>query len=157
METHDLPYTEDCFVCGEGNEHGLKLKFQMVGDEARTSFTVGPHHVGYKGVLHGGITCALLDETMGWAPAFEKKQMCMLADLRVRFLEPVPVGTTVTVIGETTVDRRRVWETEGRIEGADGKVYARATGKYIVLNPDKSREVEEDILIYPEGSGKIFS
>ena len=118
MDTHDLPYTEDCFVCGVGNDHGLKLKFQMMGDEARTSFIVGPHHVGYKGVLHGGIICALLDETMGWAPAFEKKQMCMLADMRVRFLKPVPVGMTITVIGETTA--RYAVEMAKVVAGDDG-------------------------------------
>jgi uncharacterized protein (TIGR00369 family) len=152
-----LPVTNECFVCGRENPGGLNLKFYFEEGVVKADFIPDESKMGYKGILHGGITCALLDEVMGWAPAYIKKQMCMLADLQVRFVESIPIGTPVTIIGEFSADRKRVWETKGKIVDAGGKLYARAVGKYIPLSHERTKEIDEGYLIYAEGEERIFS
>ncbi len=63
---HLQPNSRYCFLCGVENPIGLNLRFYEAEDghvEAR--FTPKEEHQGYPGVLHGGITSALLDETIG--------------------------------------------------------------------------------------------
>lgn len=109
--------------------------------EVRTIFTASAEQCSYHGVAHGGVLSALLDETMGWAAAFEKRIFCYAAELRVRFLQHAPPGKPLTVVGRMTTDRGRIWETEGEIRGEDGVIYARGWGKYIPMSEEQTLEV----------------
>src|SRR3974390_3387866 len=62
-----LPHTHSCFVCGESNVVGLKLRFQTDGRVVHGRFTPRAEHVGFREVIHGGIISTLLDEIMVWA------------------------------------------------------------------------------------------
>ena len=136
-----LPDSDSCYVCGRANPFGLKIRFRIEEGEVRATFTADEHRCGFKGIVHGGVLSALLDETMGWAPAFHKRLFCYAAELRVRFLLPAPMGEPLTVRGRLTADRGRVWETEGDVAGADGTVYARGWGKYMPMTPEQTVEV----------------
>ena len=61
------PNSRMCFVCGMQNPIGLKIIFEGDGERAWARFTASDEHQGYPGVLHGGITFALLDEVIGRA------------------------------------------------------------------------------------------
>ena len=52
----ELPHTHSCFVCGESNPLGLKLRFHTDGRVVTARFKPCPEHIGFKGVIHGGIT-----------------------------------------------------------------------------------------------------
>src|SRR5437773_12543515 len=58
-----------CFVCGQDNPIGLKLKFSRVGEGVWAEFTPSDLHAGYEGLVHGGILAALIDDAMAnvWA------------------------------------------------------------------------------------------
>ena len=86
---------------------------------------------------------ALLDEVMGWAPSVIKRRFCVAAELIVRYLKPLPIGQKVTVRGEMTADRGRIWETKGEIVDDGGTVYARGTGKYRPLTEEQTQAVME--------------
>jgi len=62
----ELPHTHSCFVCGEANPLGLKLRFESDGQIVRTRFTPCPDHMGFKDVIHGGLLATVLDEIMVW-------------------------------------------------------------------------------------------
>lgn len=55
-----------CFGCGPKNPAGLKLQFTESNGELHASWLPSEFYQGYPGVLHGGITAALLDETAAW-------------------------------------------------------------------------------------------
>ena len=97
--------------------------------------------MGYRGITHGGILAALLDETMGWAPAVQQRRFCVSVKLTVEYIKPVPIGTEITVTGRVKSGRNRLWETEGAITGLDGKMYARAHGRYMTVTDEQTREV----------------
>lgn len=132
------PNSRACFLCGIDNPIGLKLAFYDHDDgTVHVEFTPGEEHQSYPGVLHGGIICALLDETIGrvlvpldvWA---------MTVSMNVRFIKPVPLGQPLTVVGELVNLRSRTMEGRGEIRLADGTVAATAEAKYIRLTADRT-------------------
>jgi uncharacterized protein (TIGR00369 family) len=61
MERADLSH---CFGCGPNNPIGFHLEKSYVGDRSRIEYKVRPEHASYPGMMHGGVTCVLLDEVM---------------------------------------------------------------------------------------------
>jgi len=60
------PNSRHCFVCGLENEYGLKLKFyETAPGEIEVNYIVPERFQGYPGIVHGGITAALVDEALG--------------------------------------------------------------------------------------------
>lgn len=152
-----LPYTRECFVCGEDNTRGMHVRFEAHAEEIVARVKPPAETCGYRTIVHGGIQSTLLDETMGWAPAFVNKRMCVAAELTVRFLARVPVGMPLIVRGRFIEDKRLFWKCEGSIEDDEGTVYATSRGTYVPLSREESERIERETLIYPEGTPRIFS
>lgn len=132
------PNSRDCFLCGLQNPIGLKLVFYQ-DDDCRVvaRFVPEERHQGYPGVLHGGIVCALLDETIG-RTLVRYDIWAMTVELNTRFLKPVPLGQQLTVEGAITRLRSRTMEGEGRVILEDGSVAATAQAKYIRLTDEQT-------------------
>ncbi len=153
----ELPRTRNGFIIGRENIHGLDLTLDWDGDAVTTRFTLGKKATGFDGIVHGGVLAAILDEVMGWAPTTAKRCMCMAAELTFRYLEPVPTDLPLIATGRFTVDKRRLWYTEGTIAGVDGTVYVKGKGTFMPLSATQSAQIEADFLVYAEGAEKIFS
>ena len=139
------PNSRNCFLCGMQNPIGLKLSFYEDGEHrVFAEFTPGEEHQGYPGVLHGGITCALLDETIG-RTLVRDDIWAMTVDLNVRFRKPVPLGQKLTVVGEMVRLRSRTMEGRGEIRLADGSVAAIAQAKYIRLPDEQVAQFREEL------------
>src|ERR1041384_6100143 len=118
-----LPHTHSCFVCGESNPIGLKLRFETDGNIVRTQFVPRPEHVGFRKTVHGGLIATVLDEIMVWACAVQTKRFAFCAELNVRFLSPLRQGQETIVIGELVADRKRLFESKGEVRDSAGLVY----------------------------------
>lgn len=130
----ELPHTHSCFVCGESNPHGLKLRFHSAGNVVTAKFRPCPEHIGFKGVVHGGITATVLDEIMVWACVVATKKFAYCAELNVRYLKPLAPDQEVTVTSELVVDRRgRIFEAKAAVLDAAGEPLVQATGKYMPI------------------------
>jgi acyl-coenzyme A thioesterase PaaI-like protein len=122
-----------CFVCGRQNPIGLKIIFEGDGKRVSATFTAREEHQGYPGILHGGITFALLDEVIGRA-AMEldaSYPWMMTAKAEMRYRKPVPIGEELTLIGELTRIRSRTVEGRGEVRLSDGSVAVEATALYV--------------------------
>lgn len=129
-----LPHTRSCFVCGEANSLGLKLRFETDGKLVRATFTPRPEHIGFKGVIHGGLIATVLDEIMVWACAVPTRRFAFCAEMNVRFLNPMSPGARVQLTGELTANRKgRIFEAKGTAQDAAGLMLAEATGKYLPI------------------------
>ncbi|MBI5534977.1 MAG: PaaI family thioesterase [Deltaproteobacteria bacterium] len=157
MSSKELPHTHECFVCGESNVLGLQVRFTWEDDQAVVRFTPTEERCGYRGIVHGGVLSALIDETMGWAPAYVKKMMAVTAEMTVRFVKPVPVGTPLVVTGRFTEDKKYYWKTAGEIRGEDGTLYVTGTAKFVPIGKEESARVDQEMMIYPEGEPRLFS
>jgi acyl-coenzyme A thioesterase PaaI-like protein len=141
-----LPYTKNCFVCGEHNHHGLHLRFRRVGEEVHADFTPALHHAGFRDMAHGGILGTVLDEAMFWAAASQTKRFCVAAELNVRFLKRVSVGQKLLVVAKLEQNKGRLWHSSAELRDAAGVVYARATCKQMPISVADMKHMAEDFL-----------
>jgi uncharacterized protein (TIGR00369 family) len=146
-----LPTYEGCIVCGSRHANAATLGLKFVTDAEGVHVECVPTEIysGYKGVVHGGIICALLDETLGWSVAVVRKKYFVTGELQVKFLRPLPVGMRITVRGRPVAHHERYSVAQGEIIGPDGKVYAEGTGKFYVMRDDKARKVREYLTFAP--------
>jgi len=146
-----LPHTRSCFVCGESNPIGLKLRFETDGRIVRTRFVPKPEHIGFKETMHGGLVSTLLDEMMAWACAVETKRFAYCAELTVRFLRPLRPGVEVLACGEVVVNRRdKLFEAKAEVQDLAGTVLATATGKYLPVKEAEAEIMATDLIGDPK-------
>lgn len=149
-----LPHTRSCFVCGEANPLGLRMRFETDGKLVRATFSPRPEHIGFKGVVHGGLIATVLDEIMVWACAVPTRRFAFCAELKVRFLNPLPPGAVVQLTGELTANRKgRIFEAKGTAQDAGGLMLAEATGKYL---PIKNANVADMVTDFVGDAGWLL-
>jgi uncharacterized protein (TIGR00369 family) len=145
-----LPHTRSCFVCGESNPIGLKLIMETDGRIVQVRFVPRPEHVGFKGVVHGGIIATLLDELMVWACAVATKQFSYCAEFTTRFRKPLRPGIPTLARAELTENRRnRIFEARGTLQSEAGEELAYATGRYIPLKAEEGLDMASDFVGKP--------
>jgi uncharacterized protein (TIGR00369 family) len=143
----ELPHTRSCFVCGDANLLGMKLRFHDHGDEVRTTFTPLPEHVGFKNLVHGGLLSTVLDEVMAWACAARTRRFAFCAEMKVRFLHPVVPGGALSVVGRLVEDRRgRIFLASAELTDETGTLCASAEGKYIPVKAEAMAPLAEDLV-----------
>lgn len=120
---------ENCFVCGDKNDIGLKLDFFEKNGKARAEFTPAKNFEGYKNILHGGILSTLLDEVM-IKSILAKKILTVTSQIEVKFRKPAVIGEKLIIEGEITGEKGRLILTEGKVFKEDGTVIAEAKGKF---------------------------
>jgi acyl-coenzyme A thioesterase PaaI-like protein len=125
-----------CFGCGQDNPVGLKLKFSWDGATARAEFTPDTNHQGWGGYVHGGITCCVLDEAMGWTALFNGYNN-VTAKMQTRFRRMIPIGETCEVTCRIVRQTSRLIETEAKLVGKDGTIFADATSTQFIIGPRK--------------------
>ena len=127
-----LPHTHSCFVCGESNAHGLRLRFHADGQIVHTRFTPRAEHIGFKSVAHGGILATVLDEIMVWAVAVATRRFAYCAEMTVRFQQPAKPDEELLVSAELVANRRnKLFEAKAELRNPAGQIVATATGKYL--------------------------
>jgi acyl-coenzyme A thioesterase PaaI-like protein len=127
-----LPVTRGCFVCGTENPSGLKLQFHWDGKRASTTFRPDAHACGFRGLLHGGVIAAVLDETMFWACAGRARRLVVCGEMAVRFRRPVAPGNAYLAVATCLEVRRgRVFQAQATLTDAAGMELATATGSYL--------------------------
>lgn len=142
-----LPHTLSCFVCGEANPHGLKLRFEADGQVIRTRFTPRAEHIGFKGVTHGGLLATVLDEIMVWAVAVTTRRFAYCAEMTVRFHQPAQPDVELLVIAELVENRRnKLFAAKAELCTADGTVVAAATGKYLPIPADDVKTMLSELV-----------
>ncbi len=146
-----LPHTHSCFVCGESNPVGLRLLFQTDGRTVHTRFTPRAEHIGFKGVVHGGLISTLLDEIMVWACAVQTKRFAFCAELNVRFVNPAHPNEEVVATGELVINRRnRLFEARAELKNPKGEILATATGKYMPITDTDAALMSSDFVDDPK-------
>lgn len=141
-----------CIVCGLQNDIGLETEFfELENGELVAICTPKEEHQSYPGRLHGGISSALLDETIGRAVSIANPQVWgVTVELNMRYKKPVPLNEEIKIVGRITRDTSRIFEGTGEIILKNGEVAVTATGKYIKMPIDKisEGEFEEEEWIY---------
>lgn len=120
-----------CFACSPHNPIGLHLNVTYENRVARTVFVPGRWHVGWEGVVHGGILATVLDEVMAYALYLEGIKG-VTARMDVRFRAPIREDDPLIIEASITRDSRRLVDVEGKIL-RDGTVVAESHGRFVKL------------------------
>jgi uncharacterized protein (TIGR00369 family) len=115
------------------------MGFRLVEAEpGRATFAAEPAEFHYNpiGVVHGGFALTLLDSAMGCAlhSTLEAGVAYTTLEVKANFVRPLTSDTgEVRCTGIVVHGGRTVATAEGRIEGADGKLYAHGTSTLLIL------------------------
>lgn len=134
-----------CLVCGMNNDLGLKTSFyELENGELVSVFKTKEEHQSYPGRLHGGITGAVLDETIGRAIMIkDRKVWGVTIELSVSYKKPIPLNTELKAVGRITKDSSRIFEGTGELLLPNGEIAATAHGRYLKMPIDKITSVDE--------------
>lgn len=139
--------SKNCLVCGVENPFGLKTKFyELENKEIVAYFTPHTYLQSYPGVLHGGISATILDETIGRAimAHYGQANFGVTIELNVKYKKPVPLDVELKVIGRITNDKGRIFEGTGELILPNGEVAIVAEGRY--MKRDVSQIVDNAFL-----------
>jgi uncharacterized protein (TIGR00369 family) len=130
-----------CFVCGQENPSGLKLRFKKESDTVlSTEFTAPEDWTGWGRMLHGGFHGLLLDEVMSWvAWGLMDMKAFVTREMTVRYLRPVYVGRPLMIIGHLEEDLGRDIITRGEIRNDEGTVLSESRGVITRVDPAKMK------------------
>ncbi len=138
----DVPVDDRrCFVCGPDNPIGLRLRFEPSGERSVTArVTLEGHFQGWKGVAHGGIAMALLDDAMAHAAA-SAGYRGVTGSMATRFRKPVPVGELLTVTGIVASIRRQVLFITAQLRDNQAQLLAEAQGNFVAKGRIDASEI----------------
>ena len=125
--------SKNCFICGLENNYGLKARFyETEGKEVIAVCTPQKEHRSYPNTTHGGVTAALLGETIVRAICAHYGDMVwgVMMELNIKYRKQVPYDSEVKIIGRITRDNGRLFEGEGELI-CDGRAAASAMGLYM--------------------------
>jgi len=130
----------NCFVCGENNAGGLRLRFDINKEKQilQTTFFPQPVYQGYDGVVHGGIISTLLDEAMAKL-SYELGYDAVTASLEVRFKKPALILEPLKIFGEIAEVNQRLVRAKAKITKEDGTVLATGTSTLLRQHPGSRR------------------
>ncbi|HEY8298072.1 MAG TPA: hotdog fold domain-containing protein [Candidatus Baltobacteraceae bacterium] len=124
-----------CFACGPDNPIGLHLRFEPDADAGvRARISLGPDFQGWKGIAHGGIAMALLDEAMAHA-AGAAGHRGVTASMNARFRKPIPVGEPLEITGGVVWTRRNVLGLVARVRDSRGTLLVEGEGSFVSMGP----------------------
>jgi acyl-coenzyme A thioesterase PaaI-like protein len=136
------PKTKLCYGCGPENPHGLQVAFFADGPHgSRALYTARAEHCGWPGMLHGGVTFALMDEALGCAVHFQGLHG-VTARADTRFRQPVPVGAKLIIRAWTLAQRRRLMtaRAEIRIDNQGQTLVAEIDATMYLLGAEKRND-----------------
>lgn len=146
-----------CLICGMENAFGLKTSFyELESGELVAICKTTDEHQSYPGRLHGGITGALLDETIGRAIMIKYKEIWgVTIELNVSYKKPIPLNAELKIVGRITKDTSRIFEGTGELILPNGDIAATAHGRYIKMTLDKisgtdEKELDWQVIRLPE-------
>lgn len=145
-----LPWTKSCFVCGQENPQGLRLRAHIKDNRVIIEHTTRPSDAGYPKIVHGGIGATLLDEVMTWAAILEGAQFYVAAEFTIRLTNPIQIGEKIRTEGWVTQKRSKLMMAEGLILNEAGRVLMKATGKFLPMNAQTSQHVRQDFIFSPD-------
>lgn len=132
----DVPFDDgNCFACGPANPIGMHLHFdRAAGEGVVANANLAANFQGWRGIAHGGIVMALLDEAMAHAAGYAGHRG-VTASVNVRFRKPVPLERPIEIRGRVTWQRRNVLGVEATVLDEAGTVLVQGEGSFVSRGP----------------------
>lgn len=152
MGVLQLPHTAGCLVCGRENPRGLRLDLHVDSQSGVVCvrFTPGPNHIGFEGIIHGGVIATVLDEAMVWAATWAGKRFCVCAEMTVRFRREAVVGRALLIEAGVQSNRPRLVATAAEVIDAQTRdLVASGSGKYAPVTAERNHAFVQTLVPDP--------
>jgi len=121
-----------CVMCGRGPVNALSIPFAADEDGVvLAQFDCLPDWEGYAGILHGGITAAILDAAMMNA-LFAHGITAVTARLSIRYSHPVLTDRPAQVRAWLKHSERKLHEVRAEVL-QEGRVRVRGAGRFVAI------------------------
>lgn len=149
------PNSKNCFVCGRENEASMKASFYEMEDKSVIALAKArPIHQSYPDIVHGGVSTALLDETMGRAiMPYTPHMLGVTVEMNTKFKKTVPYDVPLVVTTCVTDNGPKIYTCEGQIILPDGGIAVTAVGKFFKMDAESLKALgggEDMMVLYPE-------
>ena len=150
MAIIELPHSAGCLVCGHSNPLGLHLRLKVNTDDGvvQVEFIPKPEHIGFEGIIHGGVIATIVDEAMVWAATWSGKRFCVCGEMSVRFRESAEVGRRMIIMAKVDSARSKLIECSSIVMDDRG-VISMASGKYLPVSPERHEAVMQTLVEEP--------
>ena len=106
-------------------------------EEGAVTFAMTPEECHYNpfGVMHGGAAASLFDSALGCAvqSLLPEGRMAPTMELHINYIRPITVSTgRISCKGQVVHLGKRSATAEGRLVDMHGKLYAHATGTFVI-------------------------
>ncbi|MEN8171284.1 MAG: PaaI family thioesterase [Chloroflexota bacterium] len=135
----------------------MKLKFyETAPGEIEVNYIVPDRFQGYPGIVHGGITAALVDEALGrvhMGSDPKNVRFMYTAKLNVQYRKPVPIGKPIRIVAQAIKTKRRSAMSEAQVFGPGGNLLIEAEAILVDVPPEALDEVDLEDLgwkVYPD-------
>jgi len=122
-----------CFGCASHNPAGLAMKMAQAGDTLICDFTLTRLHESYPGLIHGGVSAALLDELMGNVLIQRERKVCFTTSLRITYAGVLLVGSSYRAVAwlhERPKETEDLFRVVGEIHDQSGQTLVMARGTF---------------------------
>lgn len=138
--------SHNCFVCGIHNNLGLNARFYELGDGRLCCRAVAKNtHQSYPGRVHGGVTAALLDESIGRAIMITEPDIFgVTVEISVQYKKPVSYDVELQIFSQITTTNRRWFEGVAELILPNGETAATATARFIKMPIEKITGDQEE-------------
>ena len=148
------------FVSGTMNKEGVGVRFYALeSGECAAPFKLPRFHEGHKMLAHGGVTAAILDETMGYS-SHVYEYVNKLPNLFVftgtatyEYLIPVPIEKDMLALAKVEEGEDRVRHIYGEIIDENGLIYVRSKAVYVTAKPSEEKNANIDVGMLPLEEG----
>ncbi|NVM03752.1 MAG: PaaI family thioesterase [Candidatus Helarchaeota archaeon] len=131
-----------CFVCGQNNPIGLKLKFFKEDNSCIvTEFTPKKEHCGWEQLVHGGIICSVMDEAMSWTVLHIANLAGVTKELNVKFKRPIFINEGITIRSQVKNENKKEVRLFSEVINKEGVICAVGEGVYAILNKDRMKKI----------------
>ena len=129
----------NCFGCSPNNDKGLKLKFELDGDDVTAQWNPQRWAEGFRNILHGGIQAALMDELCSWVVLTICKTTGVTTSMEINYRTAVFVSDgEITLRAKLVEQSSRMAIVEGKLLSGNGTVCATAKCKFFLFPLDKA-------------------
>jgi len=127
---------DGCFVCDRSGKNpkalGVTIYWNTGEERSEIPFTPELEWCGFEGIVHGGILAALADDAMSWALKQAVGGFGYTANMSIRYLRPVKLGSSYTAVGNVTKVEGRKVHTRSRILDESGKVCVDVKALFVI-------------------------
>ena len=124
---------ENCIICGNKNSEGMHINYKLSPEGIiKANWTPSAKYEGFKGIIHGGVLSAVIDEAMSKAVITSNIE-ALTVELNIRFHNYVNSGDKLKIEAWIVKKHKRKIITEGILYRENGDKILHAKGTFLTI------------------------